>query len=145
MAFPARDFSTNIDMLAYQLFFKDLLVHLKSEKNLDKVKSFTYFDFGLEVDYLVTKYRLELIPFQVQPFPVYEDKMYYKYWKEGYDIGWAMLLSKDVLYRFYSKDPSMFCGRKVLFLSFSPKFVKDEFINKEFINGREFDKKMRGL
>lgn len=144
-AFPARDFSTNVDMLAYKLFFTDLFSCLKSENKLDKIKSFTFFDNGLVVDYLTMNFLPQMIPDKLILFPTAEDKMNYKISQEGYNIAWAIHSSKEVLDIVYQRDRSFSCGREVLFLTFSPKFVEQEFIKKDFIDGREFRKKQRGL
>lgn len=144
-AFPARDFSTNIDFLEYKLFFSDLFKHLEEQKKLSQIKSFTYFDVGMRNDFLAIKFMPEFIPYDMTPFPSAEDKMHYRVWQEGYNFGWAVHSSPQVLEKFYRKDSSFSCGREILFLSFTPKFVRDQFLNKDFVNGRAFDRKLRGL
>ncbi len=144
-AFPAREYSTNVDMLEYKLFFTDLFAELKSQGRLNEIKSFTFFDLGLGIDYLTMKFHPDLIPRKQIPFPAFEDKMQYTYWQEGYNIGWAIHSSKEVLDKFYFRDTSFSRGREILIFSFTPKFAKQEFIDKEFINGRAFEKERRGL
>ena len=144
-AFPAREYSTNVDMLEYKLFFTDLFAELKSQGRLNEIKSFTFFDLGLGIDYLTMRFHPDLIPHKQIPFPAFEDKMYYTYWQEGYNVGWAIHSSKEVLDKFYFRDTSFSRGREILIFSFTPKFAKEEFIDKEFINGRAFEKERRGL
>lgn len=134
-AFPAVGASVASDMLDYQLFFKDLFAHLEVSGDLAKVKSFTFFDSGLGVEYLNTIFHPQLI---IDPEDM-QDEEEYKRWREGYEMGWAIHTSKQVLDKLYFRDVSASCGREILIFSFTPQFVKDEIFGKKFIDWVKFN------
>ncbi|MBP7710548.1 MAG: hypothetical protein KA100_05715 [Rickettsiales bacterium] len=134
-AFPAVGASVASDMLEYQLFFEDLFAHLQKDGSLAKVKSFTFFDVGLQVEYLAGVFHPQL----VIDLKETKDEMEYKRWREGYEMGWAFQRSKEVLHRAYLKDTTTSCGREVLLVSFTPQFVRDEIFGKDFFDWRKFD------
>jgi hypothetical protein len=134
-AFPAIGASVASDMLEYQLFFQDLFAHLKKEGSLAKVKSFTFFDIGLQVEYLTSVFHPQ---FAISLKEI-KNEMDYKRWREGYEIGWAFQGSKEVLDRSYLKNTSTACGGQVLVTSFTPQFVRDEIFGKNFFDWRKFD------
>lgn len=138
-AFPAIEFSVTSGMIDYQLFLKDLFTHLEAEGNLSKIKSLTFFDLGLKVDSLSKALHPQLIEIEKEPFSTNKDEILYELWKEGYDFGWAINTSKQVLDKFYFRDVKFDCGREIVLLSFTPEFVKNEIINKNFIDWRKLN------
>lgn len=135
-AFPAREFSTAGSMLDYKLFFQDLFNYLGQKGEFSKVKSFTFFDIGLKVEYLATLFHPQMV---ISAKDFGSKKIEYKRWQERYEMGWTINTSKEVLDKFYIRDTKFDCGREIVLLSVTPKFVKDEILSKDFINWRKFD------
>lgn len=139
-AMPARERSITENLNEYKLFFTDLFAQLQSEGRFDKIKHFTFFDIGSNIDYLTRRFHPQFVSLSKNPFMNHEDKIRYKIWQEGYDIGWAINTSKQITDRFYFHDSSFLCGREIVLFSFTPKFVKDEILGKDFIDARQFEK-----
>ena len=137
-AIPAREHSVTGSLEEYKLFFIDLFAQLRAEGRMDQIKYFTFFDIGLKFDYLARQFHLQLIPKPKDPFMNEADKVRYKIWQEGYDFGWVINRSDQVVDKFYLRDSKFTCGREVLIFSFTPKFVRDEILNKNFIETRQF-------
>ncbi len=141
-AIPARERSITENLNEYKLFFTDLFEQLRLEGKLDKIKQFTFFDIGANIDYLTRRFHPQFIPQEKNPFMNERDKTHYKIWQEGYNIGWAINNSKEVTDRFYFKDTKFVCGREVVVFSFTKKFVQNEILDKEFVDARQFEKEV---
>ena len=141
-ALPPRERSITENLQEYKLFFTDLFVELQSQGQFYQIKSFTFFDIGANIDYLTRRFHPQLIAQPKNPFMNEQDKTHYKIWQEGYDIGFAIHRSNQVLDKFYFKDSAFTCGREILFFSFTPKFVRDEIFNKDFVDARQFEKEV---
>jgi uncharacterized membrane protein len=135
LAFPAREFSTTGSMLEYQLFFQDLFQYLEERNTLSEVKTFTFFDVGLGVEYLATLFHPQMTIPAVKKF---SDEDVYKKWREGYEMGWAINISKQVVDKFYYTDWRFSCGREILIFSFTPEFVREEILSRDFFDWRKF-------
>lgn len=137
-AFPATRFSITGSMYENQLFFRDLLIHLGKKP----VKSFTFFDLGLKVDFLSYLIHPQLIPDKKPSDLSPRHKLDYELGQEAYAMSWAISSSKEVLDRFYFRDPSYAYGREIILFSFTPKFVREEILSQKFVDRSEF--KSRG-
>ncbi len=135
LAFPAREFSATASMFEYKLFFQDLFNYLNERNSLSKVKTFTFFDIGLGVEYLSILFHPQMTLPDVKKI---KDEDVYKRWREGYEMGWTINSSKQVVDKFYFKDWRFSCGSEVLIFSFTPEFVMDEILNKNFFDWRSF-------
>ncbi len=141
-ALPPRERSITENLQEYKLFFNDLFAELKSQGQFNQIRSFTFFDIGANIDYLTRRFHPQLIPQPKNPFMNEQDKTHYKIWREGYEIGFAIHRSNQVLDKFYFKDSAFMCGREIVFFSFTPKFVREEILNKNFVDARQFEKEV---
>lgn len=134
--------STMYSMYDYKLFFEDLFGHLESNNRLSSVDSITFFDMGLNVDYLTYSFHPQLIPpkkilLNVSDTEQCRRDLDWKWNEESYDTSWVLQNSDQILDRFYHKDIKSSCGREIFTLTFTPKFVTDEILNKDFMNFRQ--------
>lgn len=141
-AFPPREKSIVLSAKEYQDFFRDLLVYLQASGKLQKVKSFTFFDIGYNIDFLTKRFLPEFFEGK-DPFVSTGNTLTYALQREGIEIGWAIHASKEMLDKFYFKDVTYQCGREVLVMSFTPQFVRQEFLNKKFLDGRKIYNEFR--
>lgn len=138
-SFPERESSVAYDLLEYKFFFADLFKYLESQGKMRKVRSITFFDMGLKVDYIMKNVHPQLIS-EYKPFMNYEDRLRNEVWREGYNFGWAVNTSNLVLRKFYFKDLKHACGREMVVLSFAPQFIRNEILQKNFIDFRKAEK-----
>ena len=139
---PAITHNTMYSMYDYQLFFKDLFSYLQDNDELLSIRSVTFLDIGLNADYLTHNFHPQFIP----PRKRYDSKndvdnckkdFDFKFRDESYETSWVLNSSDQILERFYYKDIRYSCGREIFILSFTPEFVTDEILNKDFINFRQ--------
>lgn len=127
-AFPAREKNTTAAMIDYQIFFKDLFSHLKSKGEFGQVKSITLFEFGLRVDYMSSVFQPQFIASDHSEYSIYQlirDR-------ERDEVSWAIHSSNQFLDKFFMVPLGAKCGREILILSFTPKFVEDEILARRF-------------
>ena len=136
-ALPPRERSITTSMIEYQVFFEELLAHLQEQKKIKQVKSFTFFDIGFNIDCLTRRFIPQMVSAEKDPFISTSERPFHQMWQEGYNIGWAMHTSAQVLDWFYFRDISYQCGRETFIISFTPKFIQDEFLNQKFVDGRK--------
>ncbi len=139
-AFPATVFSVTSSMLQYQLFFEDLFKYLNEKDALKKVKSFTFFDTGLRYEYLTRSFHPQFIPTKEKESLMCRDDSLNKLLKESYEISWAINTSKQVLDKVFVRDVKSACGREVLVFSFTPQFVREEILAKNFIDNTKHER-----
>ncbi len=139
-AFPATEFSVASSMLEYQLFFKDLFKLLDESGEFSKIKTFTFFDIGLKVDYLSRAFHPQFIKTKQQkPIITNSDYAGYQLEQESYNLSWDLNNSKEILNRFYIRDIGFECGREIIIFSATPKFIKENILDKEFIDWLKFN------
>lgn len=132
--------------LDYQMFFRDLFEHLNETGEFSKVKSFTFFDTGLNAGYMSKIFHPQLIPtkqnknkYKEESYASCKNKIVEGIMAESFDLSWSIYNSNQLLYRDFHTDPSFECGRKIYILSFTPKFVKDEILDKNFVDFRKLN------
>ncbi|MBM3579256.1 MAG: hypothetical protein FJX34_00600 [Alphaproteobacteria bacterium] len=137
-AFPGREKNTTFSTHEYQLFFHDLFAHLKSRGEFKKIKTITFFDSGMACDFWTVIFHPLMIkdPFRLTVFSSQSEQDRFNWFKESYDFGWRLHTSKQVLDKFTFKDGKAACGREILLLTFTPKFVEEEILGKNFTDYR---------
>lgn len=138
-AFPAREFSITFSALEIQLFFSDLFDYLKKNGDLKKVENFTFFDLGLKFEYFSNLLHPQMIEPKLKNFA---DTKHYKLWREAYEISWAINSSKEFKDKFYHRNIASACGREVIIMTFTPKFVEEQILKKNFINFKGDEEKI---
>lgn len=131
------------DMLDYKIFFTQLFKYLEEKGELSKVKTITFFDLGLKVEYLAyvfhPQFYLKEVDKNDTDLRKCQKSIFNEFDKEKYNVSWAINSSPEILSRFYSRDINVACGREIYVLEFSPKFVYDEIISKDFLDLRELE------
>lgn len=135
-AFPERELATTASMLEYKLFFADLFAYLKARGEFNRIKSITLFSHDLSNDYLS---MIFLPQFIITPPKINKpnDQIHRDHWQEGYDFGFTIHRSKQVTDRFRMQNSAASCGQNVLILSFTPQFILEEILSKNFVKVRE--------
>ncbi len=136
-AFPGRERDTTISLVDHQLFLADLFNHLKATGEFDKIKTITFFDYGLANDFLTTSFDPQFINLKFST--VIDDDFRVdlrRFLDESEEFSWAIHQSKEVTEKFNFKGCKKICGREILVLSFTPKFVFEQILGRDFIDFR---------
>jgi hypothetical protein len=132
-AFPEQERSNSL--ATYQFFFQNLFDYLKSRNELHKIKSITFFDAGWSHDYLSllairdnndSNYYLHRYIKNTFKWIEQTDKDY-KFWQKLYELSFAMQ-NLAPTERFYSKDSTSSCGRKMVILKLTPNFIRNKIL-----------------
>jgi hypothetical protein len=127
-AFPAREKSVTGSMIEYKLFFGDLFSYLKSKKKFGQVKSITLFELGLRTDFISSVFQPQFVEIDRSKSGFYQlirDR-------ERDEMSWTIHSSSQVLDKFFMVPLGAKCGKEILILSFTTKFVEDEILAKRF-------------
>lgn len=137
-AFPGRERDTTISLADHQLFFTDLFNHLRSTGEFNKIKTITFFDFGLANDFLTISFDPQFI--NRKPLLTVIDDGFRvdlrRFLDESEEFSWAIHQSKEVTEKFNFKGCKKICGREILVLSFTPNFVFEQILGRDFIDFR---------
>jgi len=143
--------SIMMGMADYQIFFRDLFEYLNKKGDLSTVKSFTFFDTGLNVGHISLNFHPQFIPtttdveYKDGSFASCKSKTLAEYREEAYNLSWVINTSDQVLDRFFHTDTSFLCGRNIYVLRLTPKFVKDEILDKNFLDFRKLREEKCGI
>lgn len=125
----------------YETFFQDLFKYLTKHNKLTNVSQITFFDIGLKHEYFDSFFHPQFIKSKKINGDFSEKRsceiqLKHDVNQEAYEFFWKFHSSQEVTNKFFRIDNNYKCGRRILLFSMTPKFIKQEILNKDFIDAR---------